>query len=327
MSRSTRRRSLPALITTVLAATAASAALAPPAAAAPRAYDEYVALGDSWTADVVIVGTAGHFTAQYVPLDCAQSTFDYPKQVAAKLGVPAFFDASCGSATSEHFESPQTGLPLGGTNPPQFSHLTKNTDLVTVGIGGNDIGLAAAITPCINVLPSLTVVPGFALPAPLGGSCRPGPGETDPIDEALATQEPLITKRIEAITPLVADDARIVMVNYIAGVPPRGCWPYVPISNEDVPWIYEKFTALNAMVERIADNAGVELVDAYSDTLGHDVCTSPFTRYVEAVIPLSLNAPAVAIPFHPNSAGAKAQAQSVLAHLAGASTGPASGVE
>jgi hypothetical protein len=105
------------------------------------------------------------------------------------------------------------------------------------------------------------------------------------------------------------------MVNYIAGVPPRGCWPYVQISNEDVPWIYEKFVALNDMVARIADKAGVELVDAYSDTLGHDVCQSPFTRYVEAVLPVSLNAPAIAIPFHPNSAGAKAQAQSVLAHL------------
>ena len=147
MRRPSHRRSLRALTATVLAAVAMSVVLAPPAGAAPRTYNEYVALGDSWTADVVIVGTAGTATAQYVPLDCAQSSFDYPKQVAAKLGVGRFFDASCGSATSEHFESPQTGLPLGGTNPPQFSHLTKNTDLVTVGIGGNDIGLAAAVLP------------------------------------------------------------------------------------------------------------------------------------------------------------------------------------
>ncbi len=309
------RSSLRVLTMTALAAVATTVAVASPAAAAPRTYDEYVALGDSWTADVVIVGIGGSATAQYAPLDCAQSSANYPKQVAKKLGVATFFDASCGSATSEHFESPQTGLPFGGTNPPQFSHLTKNTDLVTVGIGGNDIGLAAAVTPCINLLPSLTLVPGLALPAPLGGSCRPGPGEVDPIDEAIKTQESVITERIEAIKPLVADDARILMVNYIAGVPPRGCWPYVQINNEDVPWIYEKFIALNDMVARIADKAGVELVDAYSDTLGHDVCQSPFTRYVEAVLPVSLNAPAIAIPFHPNSAGAKAQAQSVLAHL------------
>jgi lysophospholipase L1-like esterase len=315
------RPSLRVLTTTVLAAVATTVAIASPGAAAPRTYDEYVALGDSWTADVVIVGVGGSATARYAPLDCAQSSANYPKQVAKELGVVTFFDASCGSATSEHFESPQTGLPLGGTNPPQFSHLTKNTDLVTVGIGGNDIGLAAAVTPCINVLPSITLVPGLALPAPLGGSCRPGPGEIDPIDRAIATQEPVITERIEAIKPLVADDARILMVNYIAGVPPRGCWPYVPISDEDVPWIHEKFTALNDMVARIADKAGVELVDAYSATLGHDVCQGPFTRYVEAVLPVSLNAPAIAIPFHPNSAGAKAQAQSVLAHLDGAAPG------
>ena len=48
------------------------------------------------------------------------------------------------SATTDDFYSPQEDLPLGGTNPAQFDRLTPTTDLVTVGIGGNDAGIAGA---------------------------------------------------------------------------------------------------------------------------------------------------------------------------------------
>ena len=41
------------------------------------------------------------------------------------------------------FSAPQD-LPAGGQNPPQFDRLTRTTDLVTVGIGGNDAGIAGA---------------------------------------------------------------------------------------------------------------------------------------------------------------------------------------
>jgi lysophospholipase L1-like esterase len=285
----------------VAAACGLSAVVGPAAAATTRTYHEYVSLGDSWTADVVLLSAHGVPSTEFAPFDCAQAPYNYPRQVARVLGISNFRDASCGSATSEHFAAPQTGLPLGGTNPPQFDRLTKTTDLVTVGIGGNDIGLATAILPCVTLLP-------FSV-------CRPAPGAVDPIDAAIAVQEPLIVDRIKAIKPRVAANARIVMVNYIAGVPQAGCWPYVPISNYDMPWIYAKFTALNAMVKRIATKAGVGLIDAYTPTIGHDVCKSPFVRYVEPLIPLSVNDLAVGIPFHPNSAGADAQAQIVISGL------------
>jgi hypothetical protein len=71
------------------------------------------------------------------------------------------------------------------------------------------------------------------------------------------------------------------------------------------------------MVARAAARGGAELVDTYTPTLGHDVCKGPFKRYVEAVIPASLNGPAVAVPAHPNSAGANAQARIVLAAIRG----------
>ena len=66
-------------------------------------------------------------------------------------------------------------------------------------------------------------------------------------------------------------NARVLLVNYLAAVPPKACYPYVPILKEDMPYLYEKFNELNAMVARAAARGGAELVDTYTPTLGHDV--------------------------------------------------------
>ncbi|MFC4943389.1 hypothetical protein [Pseudonocardia sp. GCM10023141] len=186
-----------AIAVTVAAALVGSAGTA--AAAPATDFAEYVALGDSWTADVVLLGPP---TGQYVPLGCVQSAGDYPKKIAAALQVPKFFDASCGGAEVQNFATPQPA-PLGGTNPPQNSHLTKTTDLVTIGIGGNDISLASAIVGCINLLPPVTLLPGVTLPAPLGGSCKAkfAAGGIDQISENIKAAEPKILANVKAIKP------------------------------------------------------------------------------------------------------------------------------
>jgi hypothetical protein len=130
---------------------------------------EYVALGDSWSADVVIANSDGPPDATYAPIDCAQLHQNYPKLVAAKLGVNRFRDATRGSATADDFAAPQTGLPAGGTNPPQFDRLTRRTTLVTVGIGGNDAGIASAGLDCLNLLPVTSPIPSDTLP-PIPGT-------------------------------------------------------------------------------------------------------------------------------------------------------------
>ncbi len=130
---------------------------------------EYVALGDSWTADVVILNRDGVPDTTHAPIDCAQSHRNYPKILAEALSVGEFRDASCGSATTDDFYEPQTGLPLGGTNPPQFDRLSPTTDLVTVGIGGNDAGVASAGLDCLGVIPVDNPVTDSGAGLPFGG--------------------------------------------------------------------------------------------------------------------------------------------------------------
>ncbi|HSV41545.1 MAG TPA: SGNH/GDSL hydrolase family protein [Nocardioidaceae bacterium] len=292
---------------------------------AVRGYAEYVALGDSWSADVVIADANGLPDDTHAPIDCAQSRTNYPKLVAQALGITNFRDATCGSATTEHFANPQAGLPLGGTNPPQFDRLTRTTDLVTVGIGGNDAGIAGAAVSCLSLTP-MSVPLGLPLPdlgipfvslteLPTGG-CKERftAGGVDVLAQAIARSRPKLVaafKRIHELSP----KARILAVNYLAGLPEQGCWPLVPFTDSDIQYLHATFLKLNAMVARAAAKARVELVDAFTPSLGHDVCAGPTERYVEAIGVLSLNGLAIAVPAHPNSAGAAAQARAVLATL------------
>lgn len=283
-------------------------ATSPAGASAPR-YKEYVALGDSWTADVF---TTFPPTTTYTPIDCAQSATDYPHQVAKLLKVTTFRDASCGSATTVDMTKAQTGLPLGGTNPPQFDRLTAKTDLVTLGIGGNDIGLAADLEGCLNLLPI-----DIGLPAPLGGTCksRLAPHGVDSVQQAIAATAPKISTVLAQIKKR-SPKARILLVNYLNGIPAsgKGCWPIVPIVNSDVAYLQAKFLQMNAMLASVARTSHVQLVDTYTPTVGHDVCEAPTVRYAEGLIPLSLsNSLLIAFPFHPNGAGASAQTQIVYA--------------
>ncbi len=284
---------------------------------------EYVALGDSWSADTLLLDQRGLPDKTHAPIDCGQSKVNYPKLLAKKLGVKRFRDATCGSATTEHFRNPQTGLPIGGTNPPQFDRLTKRTDLVTIGIGGNDAGVAASAFDCLSVLPM--VLPGTAafpelppLPLPLVGTKLPlggceayyTDGGVDLIAEAVKASLPKVVRAIKDVKKR-SPKARIILVDYLAAVPPTGCWPLVPITDDDMAYLHKNFLRLNKMLRKAAKKTKIELADTYTPTLGHDVCQGPKVRYAEA-LGLSFNDIAVVIPAHPNAAGARAQYRAVL---------------
>lgn len=297
---------------TLLAVTAAlvptGAAAEPAPAPATGAYQEYVALGDSWSADVTFADTAGPPDTTHAPLGCAQSRQSYPKLLARELGVPVFRDATCGSATTDDFYAPQTGLPTGETNPPQLDRLSPTTDLVTVGIGGNDAGFSSAAVSCLS-------------PDPRGARCaeRYTAGGEDQLLRQIEESEPKLVQALRDIRAR-APQARILVVDYLAAIPEdRGCYPLVPASDTDVRYLHRTFGALNAMVERAARTASTDFVDTFSDSLGHHVCSGPLHRYVEGLGLLSLNGPSVAVPAHPNSAGARSQFRSVLEVVRGVS--------
>jgi lysophospholipase L1-like esterase len=291
------------LLTLLIGGIAALTALAPANAKTPPTYQEYVSLGDSYTAST---GFSMVPDQTFVPLGCAQSVTDYPHQVAKLLKVAIFRDASCGGATTANLAGTQS-VPGGGINAPQFDRITPTTDLITIGIGGNDIGLVGLAEECLQS----TVV-----------SCKSShvKNGVDDVSAKIQATQPKIEAAIAGARSRAAKKARIVLVNYLEAMPDneKGCYPLVPVKPEDAAWFTQKYKEMNAMLAAAAAAQSADLADTYHPTIGHSACELPTVRYVETFTVISLN-PAIniAAPLHPNQAGANAQSQLVYAHIAG----------
>ncbi|QLY33022.1 SGNH/GDSL hydrolase family protein [Nocardia huaxiensis] len=261
-------------------------------------FNEYVALGDSWAADA----TLSQITTVFTPAQCVQSARNYAKQVAATLNIPVFRDATCGGATTKHMTAPQTGTL--GTNAPQFDRLTETTDLVTLEIGGNDAELAATVMTCVTLDPAAT-------------PCRDRmvvDGE-DRMSRNLAATANRVIATIAGIRER-APQARILLLDYFQGVDlDGGCFPEIPISDGDAIWLGHKLLELHQTLAWVAETTGVDFVNTYDGSAGHDACQPVGTRWVEGLLPFSGNPIGLAVPFHPNQLGADYQARRVLETL------------
>jgi lysophospholipase L1-like esterase len=295
-----RRRPLAAAICVLLAA------LALPAGAQAFGPGPYVALGDSFTAGPLIPNQVGQ------PAGCARSDHNYPSIVAAAIDAPLLRDRSCSAATTVNMASPQAVLL--GSNPPQFDGLTPDTALVTIGIGGNDVGLVGAALTCLEL---------GAL-APTGTACRSNfakPGGGDVLVDQIAATGPKIAATLQAIHAR-SPQARVLLVGYPAVAPRdgRGCYPLVPLSDDDITYLEEMLRGTNAMLAEQAAANDTEYVDTYEESTGHDVCKAIGTRWFEGLVPMSL-----AFPVHPNVLGEASMARSVLRVLGHPQPGPVRG--
>ncbi|MBL1074858.1 SGNH/GDSL hydrolase family protein [Nocardia sp. 2] len=262
-------------------------------------YTEYVALGDSWAADA----TFTQITTAFTPVNCVQSARNYGKQVAQALGVPVFRDATCGGATTRNMTAPQTSVL--GTNAPQFDRLTPTTDLVTLEIGGNDAELAATVMECVTADPAAT--PCLDAHVSADGADR--------MSQNLLAAESRVIATIDGIRER-SPHARILLLDYFQGVDlDGGCFPEIPISDPDAIWLGHKLLELHEMLARVADTTGVDFVNTYEGSAGHDACRPVGTRWVEGLMPFSGNPVGLAVPFHPNQLGADYQAVRVLETL------------
>ena len=242
----------------------------------------YVALGDSYTAGPFIPMQTGS------PEGCLRSDHDYPALAAAALGVGTFRDISCSGASTRHMYEPH-GV-TWGTNAPQLSAVTPDTSIVSVGIGGNDIGFGEIVERCSN-----------PAPPPIGTPCR-GYFNADGVDrlsQRIAETAPKIATLLQNIHAL-APDALVFLVGYPVILPHTGdgCWPVVPILPRDVRYLRAKHQELNQMLADQAAANGAFFVDAYVSSIGHDACQLPTVKWVEGAVPTS-----PAAPVHPNALG------------------------
>ncbi|UPK76622.1 SGNH/GDSL hydrolase family protein [Nocardioidaceae bacterium SCSIO 66511] len=253
-------RSLGALVSALVVATVPFAA-APSGSAEPQqapAYGEYVALGDSYTAGPLIPDMRDD------PAGCLRSTHNYPAMVAKALDVDSYVDASCSGARTKHLRKPQSIN--GGENAPQLDALTADTDLVTLGIGGNDYGLFGSV---------LAKCPELADKNPKGSPCKKWFNRRgiDFKKRDAKRIEPRIERAIKNIRDR-SPNAEIVVVGYLRIAPVDGsyCRRIVPFAKGDYKWADSVERTLNKSLRTAAKANGAKFVGMYPPSVGHTAC-------------------------------------------------------
>ncbi|OLR91098.1 SGNH/GDSL hydrolase family protein [Actinokineospora bangkokensis] len=267
----------------VCAAVPASASVVP-----GPVFGEYVALGDSYAAGPLVPDAV-----RDAPAGCARSTGNYPSLLARWLRVGSFTDVTCSGARTADLTGPQVFR--SGTNPPQLAAVTSSTDLVTLTIGGNDVGFGEIVATCARE--------GSKDPA--GDLCtryyaRPG---SDVLTERVNEVAERVTEVLRTIHR-TAPRAKVVLVGYPRILPEgAGCWPRVPFAAGDSAYFDAVERRLNAALARAAADTLTDYVDPYRYGVGRDACADPAVRWVE---PIAARNPALAL--HPNAGGMAAVA-------------------
>lgn len=251
----------------------------------------YVALGDSFVAGPLIPDQTTD------PGGCLRSTNNWPRKVQPAIRSERLIDVSCSGAQIEDLYAPQNVTP-GPANPPQLDALDEHTSLVTLGVGGNDIGFSDLVTSC-----------GTSLPWASGCKGDYVSGGVDQVSLRIAAVAPELDQAIKDIKTR-APKAHVFVVGYPTVLPEtgNGCYPLVPVLPADVPWLRDKVKELNAMIEDVAEANVVHYVDLATPSIGHDFCSS--SRWVEGLVPLS-----VAAPVHPNATGMEAFGEIIAAEI------------
>ncbi|MFJ9418042.1 SGNH/GDSL hydrolase family protein [Streptomyces sp. NPDC101227] len=277
-------------VTAALVATALTATVSPAEAAAPAGTGKYVALGDSYAAGAGIPASSAGL--------CLRSDHDYGHLVAAALAPSSYVDRSCAGAKVGALTTPQKDVGIV-VNDPQLDAVTPDTSLVTLTIGGDDLGTSdlgfgdLAVT-CI----------ALSLTDPFGAPCRAFYGNTlnDRLDSASAQLAEALRK-LRAKAP----KARVVIVGYPSVLPddPKKCLGKMPVTTGDLAFLRSVLGRLNDKVSETATAAGATYVDTLGPTKGHDSCSSD--PWIEGLLPASPT-----LPLHPNATGERVMADAVL---------------
>jgi lysophospholipase L1-like esterase len=207
-------------------------------------------------------------------------------------------DVTFSGATTEHvLTERQHGA------PPQIAALDGTERLVTVTIGGNDVGyipllMAAALPRSLRHLPLL----GGRISELLDRRARDR--ALDAVFESLCAVGRALRQR--------SARARIFFVDYLTVLPPPGV-PAAPLSATDADLGRHVAATLETMTADAATATGCELIRAGAAGREHHAWSAePWTTLPAR---LGIPVPCRPAPLHPNAAGMRAVADLIAAQL------------
>ena len=232
---------------------------------------------------------------------CHRSANAYAQIIAADndfAGGDQF--VACSGAQIDDFDEPN------GANTDedaQLDQLDENTSLVTLSVGGNDLGFADVIEDCvINGERGV----GFV------DSCQ------EKHDARITKRLPQLKRELISLYRQVkqqAPNARIVVVGYppLFAEDPEDDYGNL-LFGEDQQWMNERAGDLNTVLAEAAEEAGVEFVDPTNAFRGHGLGSDdPWFNDLDWGGPgMMLVDPS---SFHPNGQGQRAFAELVQQQL------------
>jgi lysophospholipase L1-like esterase len=252
---------------------------------APRI--DYVALGDSYSAGPLIT------TVRSDPSECGRSTDNYPAFLADWLDVASYRDVTCSGAETGDLTRRQDVFGVRRV-PPQLDALSRGTDLVTVGLGGNDFDIFSTLSGC-------------------AGSGQPGPCQVDftALERDAARVEPRLREALDEVARR-APRAEVLVVGYPRVLPDRDTCPAAGLDEAAAAATRQVQQRLEESIESAAATSGATYVDLWGASRGHDVCAGR-----EAWVNGRRLRVGEAAPFHPFLAGMRAAARVVYEQVTG----------
>lgn len=249
--------------------------------------NRYVALGSSMAA-----GPGIRPRADGAPFWAGRSARNYPHLVANALGLDLVDVTYSGATTADVLTDKRHGT------PPQANALDGTEVLVTITMGGNDVGyvpllFAACLPRATRLLP------------PLGGRLR-DLLDRDARDRALADVADAL-RHVGRTVRQRAPRARVMFVDYLTLLPPPG-QPAAPLSRHHADLGRHVAETLERLTAEAAAATGCEIVKAGEASREHHAWSQePWTTRFGLPIP---RRPAA---LHPNADGMRAVAELVAA--------------
>jgi lysophospholipase L1-like esterase len=248
-----------ALIVLAAVLTAGTTLLATTASAAGSA--NYVALGDSYSSGV---GAGSYISSSG---NCLRSTNAYSQLWANSHSPASYVSVACSGATTQDVLN------------NQLSALSTATTLVTITIGGNDVGFSSVMQTCVLGSDS---------------SCLSA------INTATAQARSILPGRLATTYSAIrsaAPNARVVVLDYPEFYDVSHSWYCPGLSGTDRTALNNAADLLDSIIQTAAGSAGFSFADVKGRFHGHELCDF-FNEWLHSV-----NISDVTESYHPTAGG------------------------
>ncbi len=262
------------LLAAITAGAAALPILATAAPASAQSTVHYVALGDSYSSGV----GAGNYISSSGSCDRSLNAYT---QLYAALNAPASYTsvACSGATTSDVVNS-------------QVSALSTSTTLVSITIGGNDVGFSNTMETCVLDSTSTCVASIDAGESKISADL---PGELNNALAAIAARAP---------------NARVVVLDYPQFYDLSKSSSCIGLSTTDRTDLNQAANLLDSQIQAAAGRYGDVFADVRSQFVGHQICDSSSWLH-------SVNFLDIGESYHPTATGQSNGYYPVFSEFAG----------